>query len=335
MSLSHHCGGILTHSSLQNCFNSAILEGFLAWTARLRSHHSISIGFKSRLWLGHSKTLILFFFKPFRGGFAGVFRIVVLLHDPRALEFEGTNWWPDVLLQDLLVNSRIHFSVNHSKLSWSWGSKAAPDHHAATTMLYCWHHVLFIKRCAIFMPDVTGCTPSKKFNFWLISPQNVSPKVMRIFKMLFGKCETSLCVLLWQQWFSPGNSPMDAIFGQCLSYSRVVNTDLNWGQLGLQFFGCFSRLFCDLLNELSSHSWSNLSWSTTPGKVCHCSQFSPFVDNGSDSALLEPHSLGDSFETFSKLIEISITFFLISSWISLDRGMMRLFLRFCSLLHFF
>ena len=133
-------------------------------------------------------------------------------------------------------------------------------------------------------------------------------KVLRIVKILFGKCETSLCVLLWQQWFSPGNSPMDAIFGQCLSYSRVVNTDLNWGQRGLQFFGCFSRLFCDLLNKLSSHSWSNLSWSTTPGKVCHCSQFSPFVDNGSDSALLEPHSLGDGFETFSKLIEISLFF---------------------------
>ena len=29
MSLSHHCGGVLVHSSLQSCFNSATLEGFL------------------------------------------------------------------------------------------------------------------------------------------------------------------------------------------------------------------------------------------------------------------------------------------------------------------
>ena len=60
MSLLHRWIGILAHSSLQNCFNSAILEGFLAWTARLRSHHSISIGFKSGLWLGYSEILILF-----------------------------------------------------------------------------------------------------------------------------------------------------------------------------------------------------------------------------------------------------------------------------------
>ncbi len=55
------CGGILAHSSLQNCFNSATLEGFRAWMDCLKSCHSISIRFKSGLWLGHSKTLILLF----------------------------------------------------------------------------------------------------------------------------------------------------------------------------------------------------------------------------------------------------------------------------------
>ncbi len=48
-------------SSLQNCFNSATLEGFWAWMDCLRSCHSISIRFKCGLWLDHSKTLILFF----------------------------------------------------------------------------------------------------------------------------------------------------------------------------------------------------------------------------------------------------------------------------------
>ncbi len=61
MSLSHCCGGILAHSSLQNCFNSVTLEGFQAWKDCLRSRHSSSIGFKPGLWLGHSKTLLLFF----------------------------------------------------------------------------------------------------------------------------------------------------------------------------------------------------------------------------------------------------------------------------------
>ncbi len=61
MSLSHCCGAILSHSSFQNCFNTTTLEGFQAWMDCLRSCHGILIGFKSGLWFGHSKTLILFF----------------------------------------------------------------------------------------------------------------------------------------------------------------------------------------------------------------------------------------------------------------------------------
>ncbi len=68
MSLSHCCGWILAHSSLQNCFNSATLEGFRAWMDCLRSCHSISIGFKSGLWLGQAKTLVLFFLSHSGGG---------------------------------------------------------------------------------------------------------------------------------------------------------------------------------------------------------------------------------------------------------------------------
>ncbi len=61
MSLLQHCGGILAHSSWQNCCNSATLEGFRAWTAFFyRLCHSISIEFRSGLWLGHSKVFICF-----------------------------------------------------------------------------------------------------------------------------------------------------------------------------------------------------------------------------------------------------------------------------------
>ncbi len=45
---------------MQNCFNSATLEGFQAWNDCLRSCHSISIRFEPGLWLDHSKT---FFYK--------------------------------------------------------------------------------------------------------------------------------------------------------------------------------------------------------------------------------------------------------------------------------
>ena len=50
----------------------------------------------------------------------------------------------------------------------------------------------FIKCCVIFTPDVTGCTPFKKFNFCLVCPQNIYPKVLRIINIFLGKCETSL-----------------------------------------------------------------------------------------------------------------------------------------------
>ncbi len=50
-----------------------------------------------------------------------------------------------------------------------------------------------MKCCFGFLPDVTGHAPSKKFNFCLISPQNICPKVLGIIKIFFGKCETSLC----------------------------------------------------------------------------------------------------------------------------------------------
>lgn len=64
-----HCGG----SFLQDW----------AWTVCLRSHQSISVGFKSQLWLGQTKTFILFF-DPFRWT-CSVLWIVVLLQNLSAL----------------------------------------------------------------------------------------------------------------------------------------------------------------------------------------------------------------------------------------------------------
>ncbi len=47
----------------------------------------------------------------------------------------------------------------------------------------CWYDVLFMKCCVGFTPDVTGHTPSKKFNFCPIRPQNICPKVSEIIKI--------------------------------------------------------------------------------------------------------------------------------------------------------
>ena len=238
MSLLHHCGGILAHSSLQNCFNSATLEGFRAWTACLRSCHSISIGFRSGLWLDHSRTFILFLLSHSEVDLLVCFESLSCCITQLRLSFRSQTDDRTFSFRIFLVESRIHGSINYGKSPRSWSSKAAPDHHTTTTVFYYWYDVLIVECCVSFTPDGTGPMSFKKFYFWLISPQNLIPKVLGVIKMFFGKCEMSLCVLFGQQWFSPCNSPMDAISAQSLSYCGIVNTDLNWGKWGLQFFRC-------------------------------------------------------------------------------------------------
>ncbi len=64
--------------------------------------------------------------------------------------------------------------------------------------------------------------------------------------------------IFWQIWdeslwgFFGQHSPMDAVFAQSLSYCWIMNTDLNWGKWGMQFFRCCSGFFYDLLDE-SNH----------------------------------------------------------------------------------
>ncbi len=71
----------------------------------------------------------------------------------------------------------------------------APDHHTTTSMFDCWYDVLFMKCCVGFMPDVTGHTPSKKFNFCLISPQNICKK--------YPKSIGDYQDIFWQMWDEP------------------------------------------------------------------------------------------------------------------------------------
>lgn len=60
-SLWQHLGEISAQSSMQNFFNCAMFEACLACTASFKSPHSISIGYRSGLWPGHSITLCFFF----------------------------------------------------------------------------------------------------------------------------------------------------------------------------------------------------------------------------------------------------------------------------------
>ncbi len=177
------------------------------------------------------------------------------------------NLRPDILLQDFLIECRIHGSINYGKSSRSWSCKAAPDHYNTTTMFDSWYDVLFMKCCVGFTPDVTGHTPSKKFNICLISPEKTDfcAKVLGIINMFFGKCETSL--LLISSGFCLGNLPWMTFLPSL--FLIVESWTLNWSKWGLQFFRCCSGFFYNLLDESSLCSWIHFGKPATPGKVHH------------------------------------------------------------------
>ncbi len=105
-----------------------------------------------------------------------MFGIIVLLHNPSALELEDTNRRPDILLQDFLIECRIHVSINY-------GSNPGPeDHHTTTTVFDCWYYEMlcwFYARC-------TGHTHTFH-KVQLLSHQSTEclPKILGIIKIFF------------------------------------------------------------------------------------------------------------------------------------------------------
>ncbi len=173
------------------------------------------------------------------------------------------------------------------------------------------HHVWLLVWCSFyemlcwFYARCNGTHTFQKVQ--LLSHQSTEylPKILVDNQYVFWQMWDNLCVLFGQQWLLPWTSPMDAVFAQSLSYCWIMNTDLNWGKWGLQFFRCCSGFFYDLLDESSLRSWSNFGRPATPGKVHHCYKFSPFVDNGSDHGSLESQSRRNCFITLSRLIHVN------------------------------
>ena len=85
-SVAHLCLGSFTHSSLQILSSSFRLDGERCCTATSRSLQRCSIGFKSGLWLGHSRT-----FRDLSRSHSCVFLIVCL----GFLSCCKVNLWPD------------------------------------------------------------------------------------------------------------------------------------------------------------------------------------------------------------------------------------------------
>ncbi len=130
-----------------------------------------------------------------------MFGIIVLLHNPSALELE---------FHKLMVGhspSGLSDRVQNSWFHQLWQViqvlklQNSPDHHTTTTMFDCWYDVLFMKCCVGFTPDVTGHTPSKNLNFCCISPQNICPKVLGIIKIFLGNVRQAFVFFLVSNGF--------------------------------------------------------------------------------------------------------------------------------------
>lgn len=114
-----------------------------------------------------------------------------------------------ILLQHFLEDSGILGSINYLVPSIT----ASDHHHGTTTTMFEWS--------VRFTTDVTE--PSKKFNFCLVTPQNIFPKVLRIIKVFLGKSETNLLFIL----VSFG-TPMDAYFTLTDRFTQLIH-DLTSG----------------------------------------------------------------------------------------------------------
>ncbi len=101
-SFSHLDLGILCHSSLQILSSSVRLDGKRWWTAIFRSLQRCSIGFKSGLWLGHSRSHGVVV-KPLLRYFSCVLRVIVLLEGKPSAQSEVLSTLEKVFVQDIPV----------------------------------------------------------------------------------------------------------------------------------------------------------------------------------------------------------------------------------------
>ncbi len=153
-SFSHLDLGILCHSSLQILSSSVRLDGKRWWTAIFRSLQRCSIGFKSGLWLGHSRTVTELLWSH---------SFVILAVCLGSLSCWKVNLRPSLRSWALWrrFSSRISLYLAafiFPSIATSRPVPAAEKHppqlDAATTMLHCWDCIGQVMSSAWFSPHI-------------------------------------------------------------------------------------------------------------------------------------------------------------------------------------
>ena len=133
MSLTHLYLGSFSHSSLQNLSISVRLDGERRCTAIFRSLQRCSIGFRSGLWLGHSRT----FRDLSRSHLCAVcLGLLSCWKVNLRTQSEVLSTLVQVFIKDLSVLCYIHLSLDadYSPSPCCW--KTSAQHDAATTLLH-------------------------------------------------------------------------------------------------------------------------------------------------------------------------------------------------------
>ncbi len=198
-SFSHLDLGILCHSSLQILSSSVRLDGKRCWTAIFRSLQRCSIGFKSGLWLGHSRTVTELLWSH-------SFVILAVCLGSLSCQSEVLSTLEKVFVQDIPVLGRNHLSLdcNQSSCPCSW--KKNPQHDAATTMLHCWDCIGQVMSSAWFSPHIPLRIKAKKFYLGLIRPENLICHHLGVLQVFFSKLHAGFHVSCTEERLPSGHS---------------------------------------------------------------------------------------------------------------------------------
>ncbi len=144
-SFAHQHLAIICHSS-PHLFTSQALSAWMGQTHIFRFLQKYWIGFKLRLWLGHSRT----FTELSISHFCCVIRVTVLLEGEPSAQSKDLKALDCVFIKTISIFwcIELFFYSDESLSPCCW--KTAPQHEAATSTLYFWDGTLHMMSSACF-----------------------------------------------------------------------------------------------------------------------------------------------------------------------------------------
>ncbi len=202
-SFSHLDLGILCHSSLQILSSSVRLDGKRWWTAIFRSLQRCSIGFKSGLWLDHSRTVTELLWRH---------SFVILAVCLGSLSCWKVNLRPSLRSWALWrrFSSRISLYLAPFIFPSIATSRPVPAAEKKNTA-WCCHHqyrdcIGQVMSSAWFSPQITLRIKAKKFYLGLIRPENLICHHLGVLPVFFSKLHVGFHVSCTEERLPSGHS---------------------------------------------------------------------------------------------------------------------------------